>query len=403
MPLAMDRPHTKSRLGCKECKLRRVKCDESRPVCARCSRSRRQCSYLADIPTLPASPSSTSTSNSTSSAAFQPLPVAAPDPSPNHAGAGAAPRHLALEERYGLLHLNLLHYFEHELIESMGSVHPGLQATLPMLTAEAFKVPYLMDELLALSAAHKSTQAPETRFLYATEATRLQTRALEALNRLKPQVSAENCMPMFIFSSLVGQQALFDVSSAVHDDLGTVLEGLIHCIGLHRGIGIIANSAWPLLQARLWGQAAEACTGGGALRGSDESSHDDFDELLRRIDDSSLSAPMIVANRQATLILRPYFSSLSPSSTPSSHWMAAVQEWMIGVPSEYVECLRQRRQEALVVLAHYAVMLHYTSRYWFVGDLGARLIHLITRHLGSYWEAWLEWPNRMIAEQHVMV
>ncbi|KAI3321896.1 hypothetical protein HD806DRAFT_502242, partial [Xylariaceae sp. AK1471] len=30
------RPHSKSRTGCRVCKSRRVKCDETRPSCRRC-------------------------------------------------------------------------------------------------------------------------------------------------------------------------------------------------------------------------------------------------------------------------------------------------------------------------------------------------------------------------------
>jgi hypothetical protein len=281
----------------------------------------------------------------------------------------------------------------------MRSVHPGLEVTIPMIAAEAFDASYLMDELLALSAAHKSTQAPETRSLYALEATRLQGRALETLNRLRPQVTPDNCMPMFVFSSLVGQHALFNMSNAMSDDLGALLDGLVDCIGLHRGISTIALSAWPLLKARLWGEAGETCleAGSQSANGKQDLHGDGCERLLRRIDDSELSAPMVKANRETVVLLHHYFLTLSPNAS-NSHWLAAVQEWLAAVPADYVECLRQRRPETLVVLAHFAVMLHYTSKYWFIGGLGARLVQLITRHLGSYWEDWLAWPNRMICE-----
>ncbi|KAL2205185.1 hypothetical protein CC79DRAFT_982693 [Sarocladium strictum] len=406
--------HTKSRLGCKECKARRVKCDEAKPSCARCANSKRQCSFLAEIPDLPASLSATSRSSNASSeqpvpraaapltsscpvsSSFPIFPVSCNHDEPDHTGASRIP---SLEERYGLLHLSLLHHFEHELANSMRSVHPGLEVTVPMIAAEAFDASYLMDELLALSAAHKSTQAPETRSLYALEATRLQGRALETLNRLRPQVTPDNCMPMFVFSSLVGQHALFNMSNAMSDDLGALLDGLVDCIGLHRGISTIALSAWPLLKARLWGEAGETCleAGSQSANGKQDLHGDGCEQLLRRIDDSGISASMVNANRETVMLLHHYFLTLSPNAS-NSHWLAAVQEWLAAVPADYVECLRQRRPETLVVLAHFAVMLHYTSKYWFIGDLGARLVQLITRHLGSYWGDWLAWPNLMICE-----
>ncbi|KAE9582700.1 hypothetical protein CGMCC3_g1498 [Colletotrichum fructicola] len=39
------RPHAKSRLGCAQCKARRVKCDETYPKCRNCQRFGKSCSY----------------------------------------------------------------------------------------------------------------------------------------------------------------------------------------------------------------------------------------------------------------------------------------------------------------------------------------------------------------------
>lgn len=42
------RAHRKSRTGCKNCKLRRTKCDEVKPACTSCLRFNITCSYLGD-------------------------------------------------------------------------------------------------------------------------------------------------------------------------------------------------------------------------------------------------------------------------------------------------------------------------------------------------------------------
>jgi hypothetical protein len=39
----------KSRAGCLVCKSRRIKCDESRPSCERCSTTGRRCEYAGDV------------------------------------------------------------------------------------------------------------------------------------------------------------------------------------------------------------------------------------------------------------------------------------------------------------------------------------------------------------------
>ncbi|RAL67101.1 hypothetical protein DID88_007881 [Monilinia fructigena] len=42
----LDDPIKKSRYGCKSCKTRRLKCDESKPTCANCMRNDISCEYL---------------------------------------------------------------------------------------------------------------------------------------------------------------------------------------------------------------------------------------------------------------------------------------------------------------------------------------------------------------------
>lgn len=46
----LRRAHKKSHLGCKNCKTRRIKCDEKLPICSQCKRSNADCSYLAFTP-----------------------------------------------------------------------------------------------------------------------------------------------------------------------------------------------------------------------------------------------------------------------------------------------------------------------------------------------------------------
>ncbi|KAK1146972.1 hypothetical protein N8T08_002300 [Aspergillus melleus] len=47
------RPHVKSRSGCLSCKESRVKCDEARPICQRCSDRRKYCTYDTSSAPLP--------------------------------------------------------------------------------------------------------------------------------------------------------------------------------------------------------------------------------------------------------------------------------------------------------------------------------------------------------------
>ncbi|KAM7209555.1 hypothetical protein V8F20_000293 [Naviculisporaceae sp. PSN 640] len=54
------RPHRKSRNGCKNCKRRKVKCDEGKPACRTCTLRRETCVYLATTSTSAAQSSASS-------------------------------------------------------------------------------------------------------------------------------------------------------------------------------------------------------------------------------------------------------------------------------------------------------------------------------------------------------
>lgn len=70
-PYHAKRPHRKSRLGCRNCKTRKVKCDEKKPSCKNCSLRKETCVYPDSAQT---SSAVRSTSASASSASASPHP-----------------------------------------------------------------------------------------------------------------------------------------------------------------------------------------------------------------------------------------------------------------------------------------------------------------------------------------
>jgi hypothetical protein len=271
---------------------------------------------------------------------------------------------------------------------------------LQLAVREAFKSPFLMDELLALAAAHKSTLLDdERRDWHRTEATRLQTRALTQFNVAHPDVSDDNCLAVFLFSALLGQHVLFDTFSSLQD-LPGVLDKLVQCLGLHRGIAIIAGQSWPMLQDHIMPPHLAAMPEIHRRTVPETSSPpgDECADLTRLLDRSELSASSDRACRTAVEVLQPMFDAQRVTCTQScaDRRLIVVQEWPVRIPSDYISLLSQRRPEAMVILAYYAVLLHHARDYWVVGDAGKFLIRSISEHLGAYWAEWLVWPNHML-------
>jgi len=310
--------------------------------------------------------------------------------------AGGDPHQDLLGERYGLVHFELLRHFETELGTAMGLSPPEAEGMMRQTVREAFTTPFLMDELLAVSAAHRST-LPDAghRDYYRLEATRLQTRALTQFNAAAATVSDENGLAMFLFSTFLGQHVLFDTFSS-HRDLVALLDKLVQCLSLHRGIAVIADRFWPAIRDHVPHHFG-ADTGHHQLPASEADGRGtECTGLLGRLGRSELSSASREACRAAVEALQRMLDSQRAAQAPASRRLIAVQEWPVRVPGGYIDLLAQQRPEALVVLAYYSVLLHRARDFWIVGEAGSFLIRAIGQHLGAYWADWLEWPNRML-------
>lgn len=73
--------------------------------------------------------------------------------------------------------------------------------------------------------------------------------------------------------------------------------------------------------------------------------------------------------------------------------ISAIFAWPILVEVEFTDLLEQRRPEALVMLAHFAVLLHWYKEVWLFGEGGRRVVECVSGYLGGAWGDWLEWAK----------
>lgn len=363
--MTMRRTHRKSRFGCRVCKQRHIKCDESKPACLNCLAVDRRCSFLdSAAPTTPA----------------QSIPPS-PDPAPAD----------TFGEGYTIEHLELFHHFEHSLVHDLNPFKPATDAMMRRTVTESFSFPFLMDELLALSAAHRSSLMSDAarKETYLAEATRLQTRGLSRFNAVQAELSDENCVAVFMYSALLGLHVLFDTFS-LRSDFDAVMAKLVQCLSLHGGIRVIAATSWDKIHGELMGGDESHLVPLEPVKPDDECA-----PVWALLEQCDLSDEEKGDCQKATQALQFIFSRRERSSLRGA---LAIQEWAVRVPAGYIGLLNQRRPEAMVVLAYYAVLLHRDRDCWAIGDTGSYLIRAVTRHLGERWARWLEWPNGVLEE-----
>lgn len=392
------RSHKKSRQGCHECKRRHLKCDETRPVCINCKTAQLKCPYEKVTDTVER------TKSAVVSAASSPGPALHNSNTPTLSAASRSPaRTLATSgiiahsddgSDLNLLHLELLHWWSSGQYKSYifsGDV-PEIYASTCI--HYGLKFPFLMRQILSTSALNLSIVRPEQREFYHRHASQLQSEAAAEFNSIILKLDETNILPAFLVSSLIGLHNFTDTFTFREDNFSRTLDGLLGCIHLMRGIKSIISGWWEvLLESDLKPMLTSATTKRRTGR-SIAHRFDDLNKLVREADISTATRSMYEeAIKKLGDLMGAQMELNDVQISESSNMIFA---WLVVVPQGYVDNLSARRPEALVILAYYAVVLHYRRSFWAVGDSGEYLINSISAHLGRHWDEYLAWPRSML-------
>lgn len=255
----------------------------------------------------------------------------------------------------------------------------------------ADKSPYVLHQLLALSALHCSTQQPEVADEFFYHATDLQTRALSNFSIAKDDDDKSASVPAFVFAALLGIHILYVTLAKEHNSMAGFIADLVAFLRVYRGVRSVANGNWdeirasslePLLSVPKWIERNEKS-------GCGSETHR-LRELLGTLPDQSNSS--VQASLEALEYIQ-WMLDLKTRAPPSSGLRVHVTlAWPVVVSNEYVDCVYQHRPEALAVLAFFAAALHQHPGFWGFSKAGPRLVRLIVEHVGPFWSDALTWP-----------
>ncbi|KFY31588.1 hypothetical protein V493_00976 [Pseudogymnoascus sp. VKM F-4281 (FW-2241)] len=420
------RVHKKSKNGCQECKRRHMKCDERRPSCVNCTTSERSCIYVGSgrkPPSLPTASRSSSPALSNASRAsyvgstattpataahwngsFSPLRSPVPwdrqnqftpsSISPAIAGSTiepASPRPQPANDAVNMLHMELLYHALNEESVYISSGHTYTQMMTEIVIPSALSHPFLMNELLAISALHLATVRPNRQQHLENVAEELQTSALLLFNQSCQEVTNSNRLPMFVFSSLMANHVFYTTFKSHSENFHVFLEEFVKYMQLHRGVRSVIANNWEQLRGLT--TKALMIDDQSALPTHGDPQGDECDSIRHLLDTSDLSPATRKIYTEAVSSLQWGFDAQRVR-----HVVGLAFAWPIQISGEYLELLKQRRPEALAILAYYAVMLHAHRKAWLVGGAGRYIIESISGYLGTYWEDWLAWPSAALAE-----
>ncbi|KAF7554590.1 hypothetical protein G7Z17_g2779 [Cylindrodendrum hubeiense] len=382
------RSHRKSRNGCFECKRRHIRCDEQRPECSHCSRAERECSFpkpkyflIASLPGQAESAPATEEIDDQSSATSE-------------ENESQILSHNS-ELTFSLIHMTFLHHAENYMGEYVG-LQGQMKPMIDIAIDNASAAPYLLDQLLALSALHLSTTDTSRSSLYHYQATELQTRALGVFDLVKNGISSSNCLPPFVFASLLGIHVLKETFSHNKSDLDAFINSFINYSRLHRGVRAITDKFWAfIIQSDMKHLLYIGDLSEEIERQTPGTETNELCDLLKSLDSESAS---IQACQKALEKMQSMLDICKLHPTRIDVGAQAAMAWPLIVPTEYFDALYQHQPEALVIFAYYAAMLHRNRQFWVFGDTGVSIFDMVSNNLGNFWEKSLTWPAQVLKE-----
>lgn len=276
-----------------------------------------------------------------------------------------------------MFHMELLLHFSFAIY--VPELDEDNSATSLILKA-ALTSPYLMHEVLALSARHLATTRPDNSDWYLHQAVDLQTKALTLFNNSHRHDGQDASISRLLFSSILGRHILTDTLAYRGLEFSQFLSRFIQGVRVHRGTravtqaygweNLLSSEIGPLMAKGIDPQRLEDPT---AL-------HPHSQTLISQA--SSLSAGERLACSRAVQMIETALDDVKSPDT-SLFGLRIIFVWPILLPDEFISLLERQVLEAITILGRYASLLQAGRHLWQVQDAGTYLSDLISDLLGS--------------------
>ncbi|KAL2060351.1 hypothetical protein VTL71DRAFT_9746 [Oculimacula yallundae] len=361
--------HKKTRAGCQQCKARKVKCNENKPICKGCKRQDLKCSFQFLVPTIPRSRQAPEISGPNRDVCLRADPILS----------------------YDVKSLEFLHHYHQKTSTTLGRAGK-MDVWLVIIPRIALSHEFLMHGLLAVSALHLSMLQPSRREELVEFASKSESLALPTFRELVRRNSPSDISAVFAFAGFVipymlamsGVLGVSDVEIPSPDKPHWFLmaRGLIHLLtenwmAIEQGpfasvlesTSLPVDNTWNPDDAHLAGLQTSWEKRSANNKVVDEA----LDECIKTLDQLRRVSCLPFAPSQSLTI------------------MSAVYYWPGNVSSEYMQLIYDKWPEALIVLAHYCVLLKQADWVWFLRGVGQKLLISIEKELDTNWKPFIKW------------
>ena len=296
-----------------------------------------------------------------------------------------------------MVELELLHHFTTETCYTLSDRPESHELWRVIVPQVAFQHDFLMRGIMAVSALHLGCLRPDRQTYWGHVAAKQQDAALSSFRKIMTNMDQSNCDAFLALSSLI---VVYGFESPKNSDsLGMFNykgQDSDEWLPLIRGVNSIIMSVWPWIKnGRLSGllhdhvQEPPRTELPSVL--SEQLTH------LETMCDRASGGPEAVSAYKAALeTLR--LSFVRMNNRPAYECEVSIAFlWPVMLPQDYITMLNERRPEALVLLAHYCVILRHLDDYWWMRGWATHIVENIQRELDENWLYFIQWPTNVIA------
>ncbi|QRC91718.1 hypothetical protein JI435_019290 [Parastagonospora nodorum SN15] len=430
--MSARRAHPKSRLGCADCKRRRIKCDQKRPHCMNCEKRGLKCSFVIfdPVPQSRLSVSSQAEETKPSIHVFAQHSLYTDVPAPvgtllDGKIQGALLEGFAVDDRPRMK--IVLHHFATKTVRTFSPGTASDVAWQEFLPSLAKQHGYVLNGILAVGCLHLSilTNEISERDDYQDIAANQMNTGMAQYREEVQNITTSNSEALFAFSTTMTTFVLGTAGTECRNALDSMkkerlpedqredtttllIQAICRIFRAVRGVLVILVPCYhhirsgkfkPVLDRDWWPSPVpitpEELEQDNKLRSLEKLWAQPgkpyeycFDSLRRALKDL----------RDTTALVSRLAASPFPGDGPNDEtfdW-TAIMGWLTHLPLEFISLLEERRMEAWVLMAHYALLPAKVKVNPWLDGLATSIFMTSALVIGKEnWE-WIAWPAAVL-------
>lgn len=290
--------------------------------------------------------------------------------------------------------LRLLHHFTTVTAKTLAAHSNAEEVFSSYLVKVAFDHPFLLHAILAVAALHLGRLERKSRADFLLQAEKHHDAALARFRSDVEDIHESNFEAVLAFAT-----ALFPYSCAISIDNSKDLD---HAFDIILSNLLLTRRVRPMVSS-MYGAMNESELGRivpNDIQGIDFDAIPSETELvqLRKFSEAVhhiYPSDIVEAYGEAIRILEIVFSVTSRLPNPPSD--ALLKMWIHFVTPRFMELLSEKQPGALIIFAHYGVLLGRSQRYWFLEGVAEQILQIADAFVPTEWATWLDWPKEQIA------